>query len=186
MQSSIDSTPSSIDSTSRQSIQRHRQSIQCHRQSIQCHRQSIQRHVNRFSVIVNRFSVIVILMQHVAEVSTDLALRYMQKMEFCSEIDPHALKLIANFHQMERIWERYFSRQESHFFFPSLISAERPNDVWKPNQHCSFMPLVGVSSVLNPTISSLHDSCKSFSYVLLVQFALATATANHSSHARAF
>ena len=103
-----------------------------------------------------------------AEISIDLALRYMQQMEFCSEIDPQALNLIANFHQSfwERVWKRYFSRQESHFFFPSLISAERPNDVWEPDQE-----YIHTSGWCLKCTESNHFFTPRFLHVLLIRLA---------------
>ena len=66
-----------------------------------------------------------IIAKHCKDLSLELVLQYMLRMEFCSEIDPQALSLIPGFDQD--------CLQDHYYFFPSLISTERPSDVWAQN-----------------------------------------------------
>ena len=58
----------------------------------------------------------------------DMAIRYMLKMALCSEVDPEALKLVAG--------STSFPEEERYFFFPTLVSDERPTSIWMPGRDC--------------------------------------------------
>ena len=62
--------------------------------------------------------------------SIDLAIRYMQQMILCVEIDLEALKQIEGFETTS------LAREESYFFFPTLINKQHPSDTWKFNKEC--------------------------------------------------
>ena len=66
-----------------------------------------------------------IIAEHCKDLRLELVLQYMLRMEFCSKIDPQALSLIPGFDQD--------CLQDHYYFFPSLISTERPSDVWAQN-----------------------------------------------------
>ena len=59
--------------------------------------------------------------------SIDLAIRYMQQMIMCIEIDLEALKQIEGFQT---------TKEERYFFFPTLISEQQPEDTWKFSKEC--------------------------------------------------
>ena len=63
-----------------------------------------------------------VITKHCKDLSLKLVLQYMLRMEFCTEIDPQALSLIPGFDQD--------CLQDHYYFFPSLISTDRPTDVW--------------------------------------------------------
>ena len=62
------------------------------------------------------------IVKHCKDLSQKLVLQYMLRMEICSEIDRQALSLIPSFDQD--------CLQDQYYFFPSLISTDRPTDVW--------------------------------------------------------
>jgi len=66
--------------------------------------------------------LVTIIAKHCKDLSLELVLQYMLRMEFCTEIDPQALSLIPGFDQ-DCLQDRYY-------FFPSLISTERHSVIW--------------------------------------------------------
>ena len=62
--------------------------------------------------------------------SIDLAIRYMQQMIMCFEIDLEALKQIEGFENTS------LPKEERYFFFPTLISEQQPDDTWKFSKDC--------------------------------------------------
>ncbi len=72
------------------------------------------------------------LRQHAPDLPPDLAIRYMKKLAFCSEVEPHALALLKRFPpETAHVNEKYY-------FFSSLINAEKPSHVWKPEQSFTY------------------------------------------------
>ena len=61
--------------------------------------------------------------------SSSLVIDYMLKMEFCSQIDPESLGLIKGLSTVH---------YESHFFFPDLVSCQRPDDLYTTSFDPSF------------------------------------------------
>ena len=61
--------------------------------------------------------------------SSPLVIDYMLKMEFCSQIDPESLSLIKGLGTVH---------YECHFFFPSLVSDQRPDDVHIASSDSSY------------------------------------------------
>ena len=60
-----------------------------------------------------------------------LSLSFLSKMEYCREIkDPVVLKSI--------IKEEEFSKLETYYFFPDLVSLERPTDKWSKGKNSKF------------------------------------------------
>ena len=70
------------------------------------------------------------LKNHDKYFSIDLAIRYMQQMILCFEIDLEALKQIEGFETTS------LPKEERYFFFPTLISELQPSDIWKFNKEC--------------------------------------------------
>ena len=62
--------------------------------------------------------------------SIDLAIRYMQQMIMCIEIDLEALKQIEGFETTS------LPKEERYFFIPTLISEQQPGDTWKFSKEC--------------------------------------------------
>ena len=74
--------------------------------------------------------------KHCNDLSQTLVLQYMMRMELCSKIDPQELRLISSFEQ--------YLLQDQYYFFPSLISIERPTDVWSTQaQNTGFFHAFG-------------------------------------------
>ena len=61
--------------------------------------------------------------------SFSLVIEYMLKMEFCSQINPESLSLIKGLSTVH---------YECHFFFPNLVSDQRPDDVHSASSHSSY------------------------------------------------
>ena len=60
-----------------------------------------------------------------------LSLSFLSRMEYCGEIkDSLVLKSIVK--------EEEFSKLDRYFFFPHLVSLERPNDVWKNTESITY------------------------------------------------
>jgi len=97
-----------------------------------------------------------LIQQHAQDLSPDLAIRYMKKMVFCSEIDPQALTLINNFPPES------MHTSEQYFFFSSLIRAKKPSQVWEwtPEQLQTYTS--GWHRALPLTTSSLQGFFKCY------------------------
>ena len=60
-----------------------------------------------------------------------LSLTFLSRMEYCREIkDPVVLESIVN--------EEEFSKSESYYFFPNLVSLERPTDIWENTDSIAY------------------------------------------------
>ena len=62
------------------------------------------------------------------EFHPDMAIRYMLKMALCSEVDPEVLKLVVG--------STSLPQEERYFFFPTLVSEDRPTNLWMPGREC--------------------------------------------------
>ena len=60
----------------------------------------------------------------------EFVIRYMLRMEICSEIDSQAVQLITGLHLL--------SSGDRYFFFPSLVSNERSSEVWSKKTSTEF------------------------------------------------
>ncbi len=65
-----------------------------------------------------------VLKEHAPNLPPDLAIVFMKSMLFCSEVDPQALKLIADCQPISA------DDTEQYLLFPSLITVDKPTQEW--------------------------------------------------------